>query len=139
VRYYLTLLVLYICNTLVYGQGISISPSRIFFTGEPGQTVSQVITFSNTSNAELNFVANLKDWDRDSIGVKKYYSPGQKQQSNAAWLTLSENTVRLAPGETKSVNLSMTIPKNPAPQQLSNAMLFFYTSERTKSRTPKWP
>jgi hypothetical protein len=28
-----------------------------FFTGEPGQTVSQVITFSNTSNAELNFVA----------------------------------------------------------------------------------
>jgi hypothetical protein len=45
-----------------------------------------------------------------------------------------KNTVRLAPGETKSVNLSMTIPKNPAPQQLSNTMLF-YTSERTKSRT----
>jgi len=125
VRYYLTLFVLYICNTLIYGQGISISPSRIFFTGEPGQTVSQVITFSNTSNTELSFVANLKDWDRDSIGVKKYYSPGHKEQSNAAWLTLSENTVRLAPGETKSVNLSMTIPKDPVPQRLSNTMLFF--------------
>jgi hypothetical protein len=83
-----------------------------------------VITFSNTSNAELNFVANKKDWDRDSMG--KYYSPGQKQQSNAAWLTLSENTVRLAPGETKSVNLSAVIPKNPAPQQLSNTMLFLH-------------
>lgn len=132
-RYYLTLFVLYICNTLIYGQGISISPSRIFFTGEPGQTVSQVITFSNTSNAELYFVANLKDWDRDSIGVKKYYSPGQKQQSNAAWLTLSENTVRLAPGETKSVNLAMTIPKDPAPQQLSNTMLFFTQVKEQKA------
>jgi len=133
VKYYFTLFVICICNTLIYGQGISISPSRIFFTGDPGQTVSQTITFSNTSNTELYFVANLKDWDRDSVGVKKYYSEGQKPQSNAAWLTLSENTVRLAAGETKSVNLSMTIPKNPASRQLTNTMLFFTQVKEQKA------
>lgn len=124
-RYYLAVFIILICNTLIYGQGISISPSRIFFTGEAGQTVSQAITFNNTSTSPLSFIANLKDWDRDSLGSKRYYTTGNNPASNASWLTLSENTVQLAPGETKVVNLSMTIPNHLATKQQSHSMLFF--------------
>ncbi|UZJ65529.1 hypothetical protein OKW96_04890 [Sphingobacterium sp. KU25419] len=123
-KFYLTLILVYL-NTLTYAQGISVSPSRIFFKGEAGQTVSQVISFSNASASEFYFVANIKDWDRDSLGVKQYYPMGQRKQSNGSWLSLSDNTVALAPGETKSVNLSITIPKNSRPQELTNSMLFF--------------
>jgi hypothetical protein len=129
VRYYLTLLVLYICNTLVYGQGISISPSRIFFNGEPGQTVSQVITFSNTSNAELNFVANLKDWDRDSIGVKKYCGLAYAIRKYCAPGSGGDQI-----GESFHDD-----PQKPSSTAAKQHHAFFYTSERTKSRTPKWP
>lgn len=124
-KYYLALFIVYLCNTLAHAQGISISPSRIFFKGEPGQTISQIITFSNASTADFQFIANLKDWDRDSLGVKKYVPAGQRKQSNSAWLSLSENTVRLAPGEEKKINLSMTIPVDPAPLEQTNSMLFF--------------
>jgi P pilus assembly chaperone PapD len=124
VKFYLTLILVYL-NTLAYAQGISVSPSRIFFKGEAGQTVSQVISFSNASTSEFYFVANIKDWDRDSLGVKQYYPMGQREQSNGSWLSLSDNTVALAPGETKSVNLSITIPTNSKPQELTNSMLFF--------------
>ncbi len=125
---------LFICSTLTHGQGISISPSRIFFTGEVGQTVSQTITFSNTSNSELTFVANLKDWDRDSLGVKKYYASGYLSHSNSSWLSLLENTVSLAPGETKQINLSMRIPEDAA-LQLTNSMLFFTQVKQQKAAT----
>lgn len=123
-RYYLAILFTYIFNTLTYGQGISVSPSRIFFTGAAGQTASQAITFSNTSTNEFYFVANIKDWDRDSLGIKRYYPTANKPTSNASWLSLSDNTVLLAPGETKSINLTMTVPPS-APNQLTNSMLFF--------------
>lgn len=114
-----------IWNTLTSAQGISVSPSRLFFTGEPGQTSSQAITFSNTSTSELSFIANIKDWERDSLGIKKYIPSGTMPSSNGSWLSLSANTVQLAPGETKSINLTMTVPRNPAPQQLTHSMLFF--------------
>lgn len=123
-RYYLAVLIVYIWNTLAYGQGISVTPSRIFITGEAGQTISQAIAFSNTSTNEFYFVASIKDWDRDSLGSKRYYPAGYKLGSNASWLTLSDNTVHLTPGETKSVNLSMTVPQK-ASGQLTNSMLFF--------------
>ncbi len=133
VRYSLAVFVILICNTLVHGQGISISPSRIFFTGEAGQTVSQAITFSNTSTGALSFVANLKDWDRDSLGSKRYYATGANTGSNSSWLTLSENAVQLAPGETKVVNLSMTIPDHPATKQQRHSMLFFTQVKEQKA------
>ena len=132
-KFYLTLILVYL-NTLNYAQGISVSPSRIFFKGEVGQTVSQVISFSNASTSEFYFVANIKDWDRDSLGVKQYYPMGQREQSNGSWLSLSDNTIALAPGETKSVNLSITIPKNSRPQELTNSMLFFTQVKEQKDQ-----
>ncbi|QRY58239.1 fimbrial biogenesis chaperone [Sphingobacterium siyangense] len=124
-KYYLVLFLIYVVNTLAFGQGISVSPSRIFFKGEAGQTVSQAITFSNTSASALNFVASLKDWDRDSLGNKVYYPPGRQSASNATWLSLSESTIHLNPGETKRINLSIAIPNDPKSKQLTNSMLFF--------------
>ena len=122
---YLVIILLCIINTLASGQGIAVSPSRIFFDGEMGQTVSQAITFTNTSTSEFNFVAGMKDWDRDSLGVKVYYNPGSKENSNVSWLQLSQNAIQLAPGESKSVNLTMNIPDDAAKRGQTNSMIFF--------------
>jgi len=119
------LIILTLFNTLSYGQGISVSPSRIFFKGEPGQIVTHAITFSNSSQAELNFISSIKDWNRDSLGVKQYYSVGELPESNGAWLSFTESSVQLAPGETKVVNLSMTIPADKGLNELTQSMVFF--------------
>ncbi len=112
-------------NTLATGQGIAVSPSRIFFEGTPGQTVSQLITFTNTSSSEFNFVARMKDWERDSLGVKVYFPPGSKASSNVSWLQLSENAIQLAPGESKSMNLTIRIPDDSTSSRQTNSMIFF--------------
>lgn len=124
-RHFLAFIILSNSNTLVFGQGIAVAPSRVLFTGAAGQTVSQTITFTNTSTEEFNFVASMKDWDRDSLGVKVYYVPGSRPESNVSWLQLSENSAQLSPGETKSINLTMNIPSDPLLAGQTNSMVFF--------------
>lgn len=119
----LTLLVIYISGTLTFSQGIAVSPSRIFFDGSPGQTVTQPISFTNNSANEFNFVSSIKDWDRDSVGTKHYYPMGSLEESNSSWLSLSESTLQLQPRESKTVNVSLTIPEDAS--ELSHSMLFF--------------
>ena len=108
------------------GQGLSISPSRIFFNGAPGETVSQTVLFGNTSNKPLSFITRIQDWDRDSLGTKVYYDSSTMPLSNAKWITLSSNAVTVQPGENKQVIVSLTIPADPVEtKKLTHSMLFF--------------
>lgn len=114
-------LVLTLSHTAL-GQGFSISPSRIFFTGNPGETVTQTITFTNTSPNALSFVTRVQDWKRDSTGTKVYFD-NLLPSSNAKWISLSENAIIIQPGEVKQVIVSLNIPKDA--HKLSHTMLFF--------------
>lgn len=105
------------------GQGFSVSPSRLSFTGNPGETVAQTITLSNTSQSILNFNMHLQDFDRDTLGSKNYYDAGSRPSSNAKWLSLSSTSLKLQPGEIKKVNISMAIPTTA--KSISQSMIFF--------------
>lgn len=105
------------------GQGFSVSPSRIIFSGNPGETVTQTITFSNSSSTPLTFVNRVQDWDRDSLGTKVYYDRNTRPLSNANWINLSSNNTVLKAGETKQIIVSLTIPADAA--KLTHSMIFF--------------
>lgn len=115
-----------------YGQGISVSPSRVFFKGSPGETVAASITFTNNSSIGFNFTASMKDWKRDSLGKKVYLPPGQLKQSNSTWIKLSESTVNLNPGETKKVMVTLTVPEGASEKMLTNSMVFFTQMKEQK-------
>ncbi len=122
-----------LCTWNCSAQGISISPSRIFFKGLPGETVQEVITLTNNSSISFNFITALKDWHRDSIGRKVYDAPGDVEHSNSRWIRLSESTINLNPNETKRIVVSMTVPKDAGARGLTNSMLFFtQMKEQTK-------
>lgn len=105
------------------GQGFSVSPSRITFSGNPGETVTQTITFSNSSATPLSFINRIQDWDRDSTGRKDYYESNTRPLSNAGWINLSSNNTVLKAGETKQVVVSMTIPADA--NKLTHSIIFF--------------
>lgn len=109
--------------THAMGQGFSVSPSRLVFSGNAGETVSQSITFSNNSPTPLSFINRIQDWDRDSLGNKIYYDGNTKPQSNAKWISLSSNSVEIQPGETKEVIVSLNIPVDA--KTLTHSMIFF--------------
>lgn len=108
---------------IALGQGFSVSPSRITFTGNPGETVSQVLTLSNSSNNPLMLSARVESFTRDSLGNKVYSTAKNQPTSNTAWLSLSSTAVTILPGESKKINISLAIPANA--KNVTNSMIFF--------------
>src|SRR5690606_11156184 len=97
--------------------------------------VSQRITFTNISSQDFDFVAGMKDWNRDSLGRKEYFQPGSLAESNASWLQLSQNAVELKAGETKAINLSVTIPNDSAQKLQTRSMIFFTQVKKAEENT----
>jgi len=120
----------------VMGQGFSLSPSRLFFTGNPGETVNQTLTFGNTTGKTVSYVARIQDFDRDSIGNKVYYPAGTKPASNASWISFSSSSVEVPPGENRQLVISLNIPVGS--KQLTNSMVFFtQVKEQAKKQSAK--
>ncbi|NCD72146.1 fimbrial biogenesis chaperone [Mucilaginibacter agri] len=106
-------------------QAISISPSRMFFSGDKGQELSQQVTLNNTGKATLSFKASLMDWSRDSTGEKRYYPAGTQASSNATWVEVMPNVVELPPGSKQQVTVTMHVPKDAPAGTVTHSMLFF--------------
>lgn len=114
---------LLICNQA--GAQIGISPSRLYFEGSPGETVSRTLTLNNSGTKSIEFSMSLKDWKRDSVGSKIYAAAGTMPQSNAKQIKFAQTTITLEPGEHKTVPVFMEIPKSISDSTATNSMLYF--------------
>lgn len=125
-RHYYLLFFFFSCFGLsTFAQGISMSPTRLFFTGSPGETVNQLVTLNNSSNTDYVFNINLKDWQREEDGNKVYTEPESLENSNAAWVSTQKSTVNLPAKKNIEIIVSMKIPDNASPSDVTNSMLFF--------------
>jgi len=113
-------------------QTISVAPSRVFLTGNPGETVTQAISFYNTSADSISFIARIDDWERDSTGVKKYYPGGTLPGSNAGNLLLSANAISVPPHSTREVIVSLAIPAVQVKARQTHSMVFFKQVKKQK-------
>lgn len=106
-------------------QSISMSPTRLFFTGNPGEKVTQTVTLQNSSDKDYVFNLNYKDWIRDETGNKVYLDAGSSKTSNAAWVSTLENSVTVPAKSTKEIVVTMQIPAEASKSGVTNSMLFF--------------
>lgn len=123
------ILILLICLTGVVltnaeAQGLSMSPTRLFFSGQPGETVTQTIRMGNISDRDQRLSISYKDWIRDESGNKIYFEAGSLEHSNATWLTTDQNTVLVPAGGDVEVQVTMHIPQAVATNTVTNSMLF---------------
>lgn len=109
----------------IFAQGVSMSPTRMFFTGNPGETVSQTVTMHNNSDKDYVFNINIKDWNREEDGTKIYFEPGTLHHSNSNWVSTLETNINLPAKSSIEVLVTMTIPENASTNELTNSMLFF--------------
>lgn len=109
----------------ILAQSISMSPTRLFFTGNPGEKVSQTVTLQNSSDKDYVFNLNYKDWVREEDGNKVYLEAGSSQTSNAAWVSTLENAITVPAKSTKEIVVTMQIPANASKSAVTNSMLFF--------------
>lgn len=122
---YLFIFFILTVSSSILAQSISMSPTRLFFTGNPGEKVTQTVTLQNSSDKEYVFNLNYKDWVREEDGNKVYLEAGSSKTSNAAWVSTLENSVTVPARSTKEIVVTMQIPANASKSAVTNSMLFF--------------
>lgn len=91
-------------------QSIGVSPAKIYFELNQGESKTEKLTVFNKSNQKQVFELSLSDWNRDSLGNKYYTEPGSSESSLAPWLTINPTFLQLGPNESKQVNVILTRP-----------------------------
>jgi len=107
--------------------GISVSPPRVYYTLNPGETGSQKVLISNVSKEHLlNLSLTFGDWKYDTYGNNLMFPPDSLNNSCAGWLSVPSGTyITLDPGENREIDLTMTVPTGlSSDANVQTAMLF---------------
>lgn len=118
-----------------YAQDISVSPSVITLSGNPGETISETLTITNSGKTPYEFLVNVKDWKREVSGNKVYADAGTLPNSNSAWIRVVENSFVIKPGERKLVTIYMEVPAEGVGHVASNSIVFLTQTNPQESAT----
>jgi hypothetical protein len=108
---------------------LSVSPAVVMLQGTPGQSTTQTLTIVNSSDQPFAFDMMAKDAVARN-GKRVYVDAGELAGSIAATAVFSRKSVHVAPGERVSVNVTVTIPPNPASRAI---IALFHGTTRMKS------
>jgi hypothetical protein len=102
-------------------QTISLSPAVVQLRGEPGQSTTQVLTLTNASSIDLEFLVEAKDVVvRD--GKRSFVNPGLVPSGIAATAVFSRGRVLVPAGQKQSVSVLLTLP----PRTSTRAVVVFF-------------
>jgi P pilus assembly chaperone PapD len=125
---FLLLLLLSLANSSNAQVGISVSPPRLYYELNPGQTGSNSISVSNVSTKHtLNLAITVGDWEYDSLGENVMLDAGNSSISSASWITVNQNYFSLKPGESKDIQITMSTPRDVKNTQPVHTALLFIT------------
>jgi hypothetical protein len=106
-------------TTAQTAMGLSAIPPRLEILVEPGKHISKEIKVRNESQTEKFITTNIKDFIvTDSIGTPIPLE-GVSQEDNrwaaSSWIQVSPTQIKLKPGETKSLILTVIAPADALP------------------------
>lgn len=101
---------------------IRLYPARVFFYTQDGMIQQKSVHIINKSNKTITCSIDLMDWNRDSIGMKKYYVLGFLSSTVKEMLSTNIKTIQLAPNEEKDIMIDLKL--NNKNISFKNSMLF---------------
>ena len=104
------LVVLCLSAVDVRAQTVSLAPSVIELKGSYGQSTTQTLRMTNTTGLALSFELHAQDVVVTS-GKRVYLPAGELPRGIAATAVFSPATVMIPPGESRSVNITVTVPR----------------------------
>lgn len=122
----ITSLFLVVSQSMFSQIGISVSPPRLYYNLNPGETGSQKVLVSNISNDHvMSLSVTFGDWKYDDYGNNVMLPPDSLDFSCASWLSIGEGTyITLNPGENREIELSMTVPSESNQSPVNTAMVY---------------
>lgn len=99
--------------------GIALAPARFELEMTPGSETTVVINLDyHTSKANAQpsrLVASLNDWDINRKGELEFYKAGMQPNSATPWMIYSPGEVTVQPGQTHSIRVTVSVPRNATP------------------------
>ena len=122
----ITSLFLVISQAMFSQIGISVSPPRLYYNLNPGETGSQRVLVSNISSEHvMSLSITFGDWKYDNYGNNVMLPPDSLDFSCASWLSIGEGTyITLDPDENREVELSMSVPSGGNLSPVNTAMVY---------------
>ncbi|WP_240938725.1 molecular chaperone [Arenibacter sp. 6A1] len=110
------LILCFLLQGVLYAQtGLSVTPPRVYYKADPGENSTQKITVSNVSKTNtLDLAISLGDWEYDAKGNNRMFPADSLANSCSSWVSITEdeNYFSLQPGESKDIEVSLTIPQS---------------------------
>lgn len=113
-------------NSNVFSQvGLSVSPPRVYYNLNAGETGTQKVLVSNMSKTSpLNIGVTFESWEYDELG-NNTFPEDSVTQTCVDWISVPEGSYfTLNPGENKEVDIAMTVPADVS-ENAQTAMVFF--------------
>ncbi len=108
-----------ICNAQSVATGLSAIPPRLEVSVKPDDANTQVIKVRNESSETKTIKISLRDFVvNDTKGTPTFLDNSDTENNRwaaSSWIQLSVSSLTVKPGETKSLNLTVTPPKNALP------------------------
>lgn len=108
-------------------QDFEVSPLKLSFTAEPGESQTKFITLKNHSGKTETFMFKLNDMNIDANGSIQYLESGSLRYSVADWISIAPSFFELGPQEEKQVAVTMQQPTNEFGSKWG--ILFVYTAQ----------
>lgn len=109
----LSLLLFISISTLFAQTGVSVSPPRLYYETNPGQSGTQKVMVTNVSKKNvLDLAVSLGDWEYDKNGENIMLPADSLETSCAQWIQIKQedNYFSLRPGESKEIEVSVSAP-----------------------------
>lgn len=110
--------------------GISVSPPRLYFEADPGQSNTQKVLVTNVSKSNtLDLAVSLSDWKYDDRGENLLFPSDSLDTSCSSWVTIKQkdNFFSLKPGESKEIDVTITTPNTLNSENPVHTALLFVT------------
>jgi P pilus assembly chaperone PapD len=116
---------------------ISLSPIRVEHSVKQGEKGTDAISVTNDGTAPTRLKVSIADWTLTRDGNPMFMKPGGNPYSCAEWIRINPVDFRSAPGQTKEVRYTITVPQGIDDGGYRTAIVFenipdFDSEEKTK-------
>jgi P pilus assembly chaperone PapD len=100
-------------STLTFSEevSISVSPIRVEHLVKQGEKGTDMITVTNDGTAPTRMKVSIEDWTLTKDGNPMFMKSSNNKYSCSEWIRINPVDFRLAPGETREVRYTITVPQ----------------------------
>lgn len=97
-------------SCILNGQDFEVSPVKLDYQVEPGESRSRIISIKNHSNKNETFLFNIQDYMLNKDGEREFLPANSTKFSCAEWISISPAFFELKPNEEIEVTVTMQVP-----------------------------